>query len=756
MGWWEAEPVSEFFNLLCEAVAAKSRHRDVAVLLSGGLDSLSVALALQKLGKNIHAYTFEVEGYPSRDLAKAEAIARHFGWPITIIAVPTVCVADDFVRLAVQHRCQKKTHYEVLFPILQIFPAIKASEIFTGWNADDHYGNTRKRNVRYARMARDEVPHAERKAAFDEERRRLFTELRNLSSNHNFSLAHRHAARLGKALIDPYLDEAVGDYFLRFDHAELSPPRKPVVRKALAHELAGMPNGSITVGVRLQTGGGVNTLFETLLHDPRINRFERPYERVMDVCQRWAKEVSGDPEAFENELASLPPPPQARTRTMIDKTKIVQAMLAKGATVQEVAQTLGMKVREVALFVMKPAPAVPQSTPKPPTADHGAYRPLMADVHKASAVRRFTVVSLFAGGGGSSIGYRLAGGHVALVSEFVAEAARTYRTNFPDTLVDPRDIRDITATPDGPSRFIAAAGLLPGDLDVLDGSPPCSEFSVAGNGIGDQTVMKAYSDTKQCGIAGLIFEFMAVATGVRPKIVIAENVPTLAGKYADIMDRALERLRFPDGTSGPRAYYAHHTVLSADDFGVPQNRRRLFIVAVRSDVAQAVSITEDRGVAMAFPEPTDPGCTVRQALAGIRQTDHDVRPFRQAAIGTPLGHLIKLFPKDPPGRLGMSDVDPDTKHFKLKRAAWDAPSFTLTCTGQQPDTPSGVVHPAEARKFTLPELKRLTGLPDDYVCTGTLSQAVERVCRMVPPPLTRAIAGRIYDRILRPYAEART
>ena len=103
----------------------------------------------------------------------------------------------------------------------------------------------------------------------------------------------------------------------------------------------------------------------------------------------------------------------------------------------------------------------------------------------------------------------------------------------------------------------------------------------------------------------------------------------------------------------------------------------------------------------------------------------------------------------------MSDVDPGTKHFKLKRASFDMPCFTLTCTGQQPDAPSGVVHPVEARKFTLPELRRLTGLPDDYVCTGTLAQAVERVCRMVPPPLTKALADRIYDRVLRPYGEAR-
>ena len=125
-------------------------------------------------------------------------------------------------------------------------------------------------------------------------------------------------------------------------------------------------------------------------------------------------------------------------------------------------------------------------------------------------------------------------------------------------------------------------------------------------------------------------------------------------------------------------------------------------------------------------------------------------------MGTQLGHLVKLFPSDPLRRIGMSDVDPGTKLFKMKRASFDMPCPTLTCTGQAAGRALRHRSSVEARKFTLPELKRLTGLPDDYVCTGTLAQAVERVCRMVPPPLTRALAERIFDRVLRPYGEART
>jgi DNA (cytosine-5)-methyltransferase 1 len=73
--------------------------------------------------------------------------------------------------------------------------------------------------------------------------------------------------------------------------------------------------------------------------------------------------------------------------------------------------------------------------------------------------------------------------------------------------------------------------------------------------------------------------------------------------------------------------------------------------------------------------------------------------------------------------------------------------------GQRPDGLTGSIHPDRDRKFTLPELKRLTALPDDFVLTGTLGQAAERVCRMVPPLLTKAIAESVYEKILKPYKE---
>ena len=82
----------------------------------------------------------------------------------------------------------------------------------------------------------------------------------------------------------------------------------------------------------------------------------------------------------------------------------------------------------------------------------------------------------------------------------------------------------------------------------------------------------------------------------------------------------------------------------------------------------------------------------------------------------------------------LSHVSPgDHSKFTLTRCSYDLPAPTLTVFGQQPNGMTGVIHPEYDRKFTIPELKRLFGLPDDYALTGTLGQGAERILWMVPP-----------------------
>jgi DNA-cytosine methyltransferase len=463
-----------------------------------------------------------------------------------------------------------------------------------------------------------------------------------------------------------------------------------------------LPESAIAKGVRLQIGGRVDELFRTLLTNPDINRFETKYTTVSALCQRWGREVEANPAAFVAELDTLPPQPRANVRLS------------------------GIE----------------------------AYRPyVMSDVMSASAARKFTAISTFAGGGGSSTGLRLAGGKIALVNDFVPEAARTYKTNFPDCVVDQRDIREISKNDETVAAFLALAGLKRGELDVLDGSPPCCEFSTAGRGIGDQDVLRHYSDVKQSNIASLIFDLIDLVFRAQPKVFICENVPAFESRGAEVFHRAMRALRFPTSEFG-RAYYANWAVLSASDYGVPQKRKRLFIIGIRKDVAEAIGIHSNEAVRDVFPAATQVGVSIRSAFTDLKQTNADVWPWTRSTMVSSLGGLIRLLPKNPTKPTRLSHIYPDyKKHYTLTRCSWDKPAPTMVVSGQRPDGLTGAVHPEKDRKFTLPELKRLTALPDDFVLTGTLGQASERVCRMVPPLLTKAIAESVYEKVLQPYKE---
>jgi asparagine synthetase B (glutamine-hydrolysing) len=290
-------------QLLCSAIEARSLHHRVALLLSGGIDSLSVGLALDALGKKVVAYTFDLEGYYSKDRESAEAAARYFGWRLNILTVPCSNIIHDFICLAVELSCRKKVQFEVSFPFLYIFRQIAESEVWSGFNADDHYGNTAKHHRKYWRMAKAGASYADRKKVFDDERREVFRKLDDPNSGDTWWLAWRIAEQNRKQLLDPYLDPAIRQYFLQFDHERLSSPKKPLIREALGADF--LANFRIVTGVRLQIGSGVDALFETLLDEPYVNRFEKKYTSVSALCQRWGKEVQKNRDALQTELAFI-------------------------------------------------------------------------------------------------------------------------------------------------------------------------------------------------------------------------------------------------------------------------------------------------------------------------------------------------------------------------------------------------------------------------------------------------------------------
>ena len=97
------------------------------------------------------------------------------------------------------------------------------------------------------------------------------------------------------------------------------------------------------------------------------------------------------------------------------------------------------------------------------------------DVRKSAEQKLFTVVSTFSGGGGSSTGYKMAGGDVKCVVEFQKIGMETYHANYPDTKFFCKDIRKVTG-----EQILELIEMVPGELDIFDGSPPCPPFSMSG------------------------------------------------------------------------------------------------------------------------------------------------------------------------------------------------------------------------------------------------------------------------------------
>ncbi len=372
----------------------------------------------------------------------------------------------------------------------------------------------------------------------------------------------------------------------------------------------------------------------------------------------------------------------------------------------------------------------------------------MVDVFEASAQKKFNVISTFAGGGGSSTGYRLAGGNILCVNEFVEEARNTYRENYPHTPIMPNDIKELSG-----QDILDVAGIGVGELDILDGSPPCSAFSVAGkmchteggkhsDGWG-QT--KKYSDDKIVeNIEDLFFEFLRIANDIRPKIIIGENVAGLtvgeAKQYFNKIQNTFEEI----------GYDVSAKVLDSRYFGISQTRTRVFFIGIRNDITEKVGLTF-LNISSIFPTESNTIIPLKQALEGLVYDEDEVKylteKFLKTAYWKDTGSNM---PINPDKVLTGMDYHPKGHHFNLKRVSLKVPAPTLTAMGSN-DTTAGAFHWNTPRKLTIGELKRIQSLPDDFKLTGKWNQQSERIGRMVPPLLLKSIADSVYDNIIEVY-----
>lgn len=175
--------------------------------------------------------------------------------------------------------------------------------------------------------------------------------------------------------------------------------------------------------------------------------------------------------------------------------------------------------------------------------------------------RLFTVISTFAGCGGSSLGYKWAGGKVLAAVEWDENAVQTYRLNHKGTPVLHRDIATVTA-----QELLDLTGLKVGELDIFDGSPPCQGFSTAGK--------RQLDDPRN----SLFREYVRLLRGLQPKCFVMENVSGMVkGHMKHVFAIAMRELK----ASG---YQVKCQLMNAMYFGVPQSRERVIFIGVRNDL----------------------------------------------------------------------------------------------------------------------------------------------------------------------------
>lgn len=298
----------------------------------------------------------------------------------------------------------------------------------------------------------------------------------------------------------------------------------------------------------------------------------------------------------------------------------------------------------------------------------------------------------------------MAGYRELLAIDFDENSRQVFELNFPDVKFWKADIRGISA-----ESILEATGLKSGELDVLDGSPPCQGFSTAGK--------RDVDDSRN----DLFLEFCRLLKGLRPRAFVMENVSGMAkGKMRGRFNEILRELR-------SCGYSVRCKLLNAANYGVPQARQRLFFVGIRLDISGAVSSLDW------YPSPAGKPKTVANAIMGMEQSGGGIAPKNKAR------HLAKMIK---PGENG-GKIHPKRHYFGLMRLAWNRPANTIIRT--MDPSYAGMLHPSEDRYLTIAELKRIASFPDSFQFTGKFEEQWARIGNAVMPLQMKAVAARLRE-----------
>ncbi|MBD1558509.1 DNA cytosine methyltransferase [Vibrio sp. S9_S30] len=333
--------------------------------------------------------------------------------------------------------------------------------------------------------------------------------------------------------------------------------------------------------------------------------------------------------------------------------------------------------------------------------------------------RNYSLIELFAGGGGLAIGMEQAGFKSILLNEWDKHACNTLRYNRPEWNVVEGDISKVDFTP------------YKGEVDILTGGFPCQAFSYAGKSLG-------FEDTR----GTLFFEMARAIKETQPKVFLAENVRALLthddGRTLKTIEEVIKELGYT--LVEPR-------VLKAICYKVPQKRERLFIVAIRNDLAKKAQFK--------WPSYYCKPLTLKHALKAGELYDTDVA----ASVGQVYPeHKRKIMEHVPEGGYWRDLPEQMQKDYMkgsyylgggktgmARRLSMDEPSLTLTTSPAQKQTER--CHPTETRPLQIREYARIQTFPDNWEFQGPLSAQYKQIGNAVPVNLSAAM-GRALVRLL--------
>ena len=361
-----------------------------------------------------------------------------------------------------------------------------------------------------------------------------------------------------------------------------------------------------------------------------------------------------------------------------------------------------------------------------------------------------TAIDLFCGAGGLSEGFQQAGFRVLAGNDFNETAGETYAATHLDAKFLPGPIQDVTA-----SRLLQASGLSKGELDCLIGGPPCQAFSVYNHQRG------MHDDRSQ-----LFREYLRLVAGLAPKWIVMENVTGIlsagAGEAVDAIKSGLAGL----------GYSVEMKVLKAEEYGVPQERRRVVFLGTKTgmpivwpeathgkDKRPFVNIRDAIGDLPALKNGEAkravvygkaPGCDYQREMRAKSALVHNHSAPKLSEINLqrmehiPPGGSWRDIPLDllPEGMKRAKRSDHTKRYGRMK---WDGLSCTILT---KCDVHWGAyIHPSQDRAISVREAARIQSFPDWFQFEGSMTDQYVQIGNAVPPVLGRCIARSLLESI---------